>query len=110
MDKFISNHKRRGTFPKNASQIWVIGIESRRKKYYLFYIEKNEKNENEFELFVKTICKRYKYKKFEFLTRDDMYRAMRNESYKSIDEFPVERFSKLWKIIKPDEEYPEHSD
>tara|TARA_Y100000401_G_scaffold67105_1_gene53684 strand:+ start:453 stop:785 length:333 start_codon:yes stop_codon:yes gene_type:complete len=110
MGKFISNHKRRKTFPKNATQIWVIGIESRRKKYYLFNIEKGEKNENEYELLIRKICKNYKYKIFEFLTREDMYRAMRNGAYKSIDEFPSERFLKLWKIIKPDEEYPEHSD
>ena len=110
MSETISNHKRRATFPKGVYKLWVIGVESRRKKYYLFYIEKGKKNDKEFELFVRTICKKYRYKKFEFLTRDDMYKAMRNESYKSIDDFPVERFSKLWEIVKPEEEYPEHSD
>ena len=110
MNNTISNHKRRRSFPQIASEVWVIGIESRRKKYYLFNYEKGKKNNNEFELSVRTICKNYKYKKFEYLTRDDMYKAMRNEAYKSIDEFPVERFSKLWKIVKPEEDYPEQND
>ena len=43
MSETISNHKRRATFPKGVYKLWVIGVESRRKKYYLFILKKVKK-------------------------------------------------------------------
>ena len=99
----ISNNMRRKTFPVEAHEIWVMGLKSRRKRFYLFYRSKGEKyTKTEFEIYIRKLCKKYDYKKFEFLTRDDMYKALRSEMYKQYEDFPVEFFKTTWKQINPE--------
>lgn len=92
-------------FPVKNKEVWVFGVKSRKDKTYLFYRAKGKiYTGTDFEIYVKSICKQYNFKKFEFLNRDDMYKSLQNKRYKNYKDFPVEYFSIKWEQVKPIEE------
>ena len=99
----ISNHNRRTQFPVKADKIWVMGVQSRRKKFYLFFRAKGKKYSHfEFEIYIRLLLKKYDYKKFEFFTKTDMYKALRSDMYKVYEDFPVDFFKTTYKLINPE--------
>ena len=90
-------------FPIKSKEVWVFGYKSRRDKTYLFYRSKGKiYTANDFEIYVRSICEKYNYKKFEFLDRNDMYKSLQNSRYKMYKDFPFEYFKTTWKQINPE--------
>ena len=92
-------------FPIESKEVWVMGVKSRRDKIYLFYRAKGKiYTGTDFEVYVRSLCKQYNFKKFEFLTRTDMYKSLQNKRYKNYEDFPFAYFSIKWEQVKPLEE------
>jgi len=102
MTKIFPN--RLHTFPKCTNEIYVMGVKSRKLKYFLFRKLKGKYYTfTDFEIYIKYLCKQYDYPNYEFFTRKEMYRALQCGRYRDYEDFPFEYFSKKWEQVKPDE-------
>ena len=95
-------------FPLKTKEVFVMGIKSRKKKFYLFRKTKGKnKSYTDFEIYVRFLLKRYDendFKKFEFFTKKEMYKALQNGRYRDYEDFPYEYFSITWEQVRPKEE------